>query len=199
MTAPLHVKRSFSVLRWRLYYLVRLISKRLRKSECQESRYQHRRSMWVLNCCCFFHEQISAQSKGEKSYLSNFKFQHFSGGVARLGWGWQWQISTINWQWRGGDELVLLVTSLLEEYYSSYGGRSAVRESYCVPEQQERQVRLYREVLCRNPCWSLVTWFVIIWWMFHWLHFKFHQRNLVFITFNFSSLITLLILDRCHN
>ena len=105
MTAPLHVKRSFSVLRWRLYYLVRLISKRLRKSECQESRYQHRRSMWVLNCCCFFHEQISAQSKGEKSYLSNFKFQHFSGGVARLGWGWQWQISTINWQWRGGGRV----------------------------------------------------------------------------------------------
>ena len=74
MTAPLHEKRSFSVLRWRLYYLVRLISKRLRKSECQESRYQHRRSMWVLNCCCFFNEQISAQNKGKKaiSVTSNF-------------------------------------------------------------------------------------------------------------------------------
>ena len=73
MTAPLHVKRSFSVLRWRLYYLVCLISKRLRKSECQESRYQHRKNMWVLNCCCFFNEQISAQNKGEKnSVTSNF-------------------------------------------------------------------------------------------------------------------------------
>ena len=30
--------------------------------------------MWVLNCCCFFNEQISAQSKGEKtiSVTSNF-------------------------------------------------------------------------------------------------------------------------------
>ena len=29
--------------------------------------------MWVLNCCCFFNEQISAQNKGEKnSVTSNF-------------------------------------------------------------------------------------------------------------------------------
>ena len=36
--------------------------------------------MWVLNCCCFLNEQIFAQSKEKKSYLDNFKFQHFSGG-----------------------------------------------------------------------------------------------------------------------
>ena len=67
MTAPLHERRSFSVLRWRLYHQIRLISKRLGKLECQESQYQQRRNMWDVNCC-FFNEQISAYSKGKKRF-----------------------------------------------------------------------------------------------------------------------------------
>ena len=76
MTAPLHERRSFSVLRWRLYHQIRLISKRLGKLECQESQYQQRRNMWDLNCC-FFNEQISAYSKGKKTILVTSNFNIF--------------------------------------------------------------------------------------------------------------------------
>ena len=81
MTAPLHERRSFSVLRWRLYHQIRLISKRLGKLECQESQYQQRRNMWDVNCC-FFNEQISAYNKGKKTILvtSNFNIFRWRGG-----------------------------------------------------------------------------------------------------------------------
>ena len=38
---------------------------------------------------------------------------------------------------KGRDDSVLLVTSILERHYSKYGGRSAVRKSYCIPKQQK--------------------------------------------------------------
>ena len=68
MAAPLQERRSFSVLRWRLYHQIRLISKRLGKLECQESQYQQRRNMWDLNCCFFLTNRFLLIVRGKKRF-----------------------------------------------------------------------------------------------------------------------------------